>query len=260
MSFLAGISVYPIKSFDALFGTEILVGPQGRLLHDRAYALFDAEGKYVNGKRNAKVHRLRAKFDPHAAKVTLNLQGAAASQTFHLEKDREKLEAYLAKHFGFVVTLKRDPEKGFPDDPEAWGPTILSTGTMKEVASWYPGVKPDDVWKRFRPNLVIGGVEAFWEDRLYRAEGKTVSFKIGKVAFEGVNPCRRCVVPTRDALTGEPFPDFTKIFLEKRKSKLPAWAEPTRFADTYYRLAVNTRIPASEAGKEMQIGDKVVID
>jgi hypothetical protein len=46
------------------------------------------------------------------------------------------------------------------------------------------------------------------------------------------------------------------VFAEKRREALPAWAEPGRF-DHYYRLAVNTRIPESEAGKVLKIGDSV---
>lgn len=260
MSFLAGISIYPVKSLDPAFGTEITVGPQGRLLHDREFALFDAEGKYVNGKRHAKTHLLRAEFDLRAMKVSLSEQGKSAAQTFHLAKDKERVEAWLAKFFGFAVALKRDEQNGFPDDPQAWGPTVISTGTLKEVASWFPGLKPDDVWKRFRPNLVIGGVEPFWEDRLFAEEGQAVRFTIGKVAFEGINPCARCIVPTRNPLTAEATPDFAKTFMEKRKAKLPKWTNAARFTDTLYRLAVNTRVAPSEAGKEMQIGDKVVIE
>lgn len=259
MAFLAGISVYPVKSLDPVFSTEIEMGPCGRLKDDRAWALFDAEGNYVNGKRHEKIHRLRAKFDLRAQRVTLQDEGAADAQSFHLAKDKPRLEAWLARFFGFPVTLKHDPQLGFPDDSKLWGPTVISTGTLKEVASWFPGLKPDDVWKRFRPNLVIGGVEAFWEDRLFAAEGEPVRFKIGKVAFEGLNPCMRCIVPTRDPVTAGRLPNFTKTFLDKRKATLPQWANAVRFNDTYFRLAVNTRVAASEAGKEMQIGDKVAL-
>ena len=55
---------------------------------------------------------------------------------------------------------------------------------------------------RFRANLEIGEVPAFWEDRLYGESGTTVRFTVGAVCLEGTNPCQRCVVPTRDPLTG----------------------------------------------------------
>jgi len=49
---------------------------------------------------------------------------------------------------------------------------------------------------RFRPNLVIAGVEPFGEDRLR-------AFAIGGMTFSAVKPCDRCVVTTTDQVTGE---------------------------------------------------------
>lgn len=49
---------------------------------------------------------------------------------------------------------------------------------------------------RFRPNLVIAGVEAFGEDQLG-------GFEIGGMRFRTVKPCDRCIVTTTDQETGE---------------------------------------------------------
>jgi uncharacterized protein YcbX len=49
---------------------------------------------------------------------------------------------------------------------------------------------------RFRPNLVIAGVEPFGEDRLG-------TFGIGGLRFAVVKPCDRCVVTTTDQETLE---------------------------------------------------------
>jgi uncharacterized protein YcbX len=113
----------------------------------------------------------------------------------------------------------------------------------------------EEVLRRFRPNLVVRGVPAFWEDRLYAA-ADSVSFRIGDVVLNGQNPCARCVVPTRDPLTGGAYPDFMKTFIERRKATLPPWAPPERF-DHFYRLSVNTTIGKGEAGKVLQVGDAV---
>ena len=260
MPILAGISIYPIKSLDPHFSTEIRIGAGGQLEHDREFALFDAGGKCVRAKRHAKFHLLRAKYDLRAMRVSLCEEGKQDAQTFHLLKERAKLEDYFTRFFGLKVTLERNEKNGFPDDSSEWGPTLISTGTLKEVAAWFPGLKADDVWKRFRPNLVIGGTEAFWEDRLYGKQGEGVAFRIGDVQFRGTNPCVRCVVPTRDPSHAEPIPEFAKIFMERRKASLPAWAEGSRFADTFYRLAVNTRVEAKEACKELMIGDNVEVE
>ena len=78
-------------------------------------------------------------------------------------------------------------------------------------------------------------------------------FRVGDVQMEGINPCQRCVVPTRDPETGEVDDRFQKIFIQKRQATLPEWVERSRF-NHFYRLAVNTRIPTSEAGKLLALG------
>ena len=83
-----------------------------------------------------------------------------------------------------------------------------------------------------------------------------VPFRIGGVTIHGVNPCQRCVVPPRDPETGEAIPDFSPIFRTKREETLPAWAARSRF-NHFYRLAVNTRVPESEVGKVLRVGDEV---
>jgi uncharacterized protein len=78
--------------------------------------------------------------------------------------------------------------------------------------------------------------------------------RLGGVTFLGHNPCQRCVVPPRDPDTGEVIHGFQKSFAQLRQRHLPAWADVRRF-NHYYRLAVNTSIPAAEAGKRLRIGD-----
>ena len=85
-----------------------------------------------------------------------------------------------------------------------------------------------------------------------------VRFKIGDVAFEGSNPCARCPVPSRDSFTGAADATFQKRFSEQRQAKLPSWAPAERF-DHFYRLATNTRVPSTEHGKLLRVGDAVSI-
>jgi hypothetical protein len=112
--------------------------------------------------------------------------------------------------------------------------------------------------ERLRANVEIADVPAFWEDQLFAEAGTIVQFQIGSIQFEGINPCQRCVVPTRDAVTGKAYPNFQKIFVAKRQETLPAWVASSRF-NHFFRLSVNTRIPESEAGKILQVGDEVKV-
>lgn len=257
MPYLAKILIYPVKSLDGVEVTEATVLPGGALRHDREFALFDQQGRVVNGKRTAKIHALRSTYDLVARTITLRIQESdRPAVTFHLDSDRSELEAWFSDFLGYAVTLQQNLQMGFPDDTEASGPTVVSVATLETIASWFPELSLEDVRRRFRTNLEIADTPPFWEDQLFGEAGVQIPFQIGTVNFLGNNPCQRCVVITRDPLTGEPYPNFQKQFVSQRQATLPAWTTPSRF-NHFYRLTLNTIVPASEAGKCLHIGDVV---
>lgn len=247
---LSRITIYPIKSLDGVSVQSTRITSGGALEHDREYALFDDAGNVVNAKRTAKIHFIRATFDEGLTGVMLSTQGEKA--TFELGDS--KLETWFSDYFGFRIKVRRNREIGFPDDLNAWGPTLVSEATYREVATWFDGISIEELRQRFRANLELSECEPFWEDRLCDEPPRTVPFQIGEVRFEGVNPCSRCVVPTRHPLTAEPTPKFQKHFSELRKATLLLWAVPEAFAH-FYKLSVNTRIDKYHAGKFIRVGD-----
>jgi uncharacterized protein len=255
---VAGIFLYPIKSLDPLPVARATILEGGSLQHDREFALFDESGNFVNGKRNSMVHSLRSRFDLDTGELFLSCIGKGASARFLPFQERRSLEGWLSDCLGAPISVRQNPVAGFPDDTTASGPTIVSRATMEEVASWFPGLSVDDVRRRFRPNVEISGVPPFWEDQLFADEGNVINFNICEVRFHGVNPCARCVVPTRDPQTGELYPDFQTRYMTKRRETLPAWSHPSQF-DHFYRFAVNTRINHAEAGKVLHVGDSLAI-
>ena len=256
MAHLARILLFPIKSLEPVAVRSASITQTGALKGDRAIALFDEKGSFVNGKKQPRVHLLRSSYD--VLTRTLHVRAADASQSgsFQLDRQREALEAWLAEFFGFAVYAREHAAAGFPDDTDAPGPTLVSTETLQEVASWFPLTKVASIRQRFRANLELDGVPAFWEDRLYREPGAVCRFQVGDVVIEGSNPCQRCVVPPRDPNTGESYPQFGKTFAFLREKLFPPWAERSRF-NHFYRLAINTRLSADQAGKTLRIGDEV---
>jgi hypothetical protein len=268
---LARVAVYPVKSLDPHPLDRATVREHGGLSHDREFAIVDGDGGYVNGKREPATHRLRSRFEPGEVSETPRGAGgsvggptlsllpndAAEWATFSLaDGERAPLEAWLSDYFGYEVAVERDERGGFPDDTHAAGPTVVASGTLEEVGSWF-GFGAETARRRLRPNLVVDA-PAFWEDRLYSATDRerVVPFTVGDATFEGVNPCQRCVVPSRDPDTGEETPGFRQRFVEKRRETLPPWAGDAWF-DHFFRLTVNTRVPRGTVGETVSVGAPV---
>jgi uncharacterized protein len=254
---LARIQLHPIKSLDPIEVPEARIGPNGSLECDRAWALYTVDGRWVNAKRTAAIHRIRAAYPPDLKSVTLSVPDDSRKMyvaTLAFPADTERAADWFSAYFEQQIIV-RYAREGFPDDCLAPGPTIISTASLRAVCEWFPELSLDEVRLRFRATLEIENVPAFWEDQLFaESESNVVRFRLGDVAFEGSNPCARCVVPSREARTGNIIPDFTRRFSEKRRVTFPSWSHEIRF-DHYYRLAVNTRVPSTESGKLLHFGD-----
>ncbi|MFC7137028.1 MOSC domain-containing protein [Halobaculum litoreum] len=255
------VRVYPVKALDGVGVDAAALAPGGGLAPDREFALLDADGDYVNGKNERRIHRVRAEFDLDARTVALAAphdDDAPAPDTFRLDDEGDALAAWVGAFLGYEVRLVDDRPGGYPDDTELAGPTVLATGTLREVASWYDGLGVDSVRRRLRPNLEVASDEAFFEDRLVADRGRRVRVRVGDADLLGVNPCQRCAVPARDPDTGAEYPDFRARFVEKRRATMPAWSGGDRF-DHYFRLMTNTVVPAESVGAHLAVGDDVRI-
>lgn len=258
MVYLRSIAIYPVKSLEPVWLQEARVLPSGALEGDRAFALHDRDGKFINGKRNAHIHQLRSHYDAASRTLHLGRMETGLTHTFHVNRDRQQMERWLGDYFDMPVSFRANAEVGFPDDLDCPGPTIISTATLNEVASWFPPLDESQMRLRLRANLELTGGPAFWEDHLYTVKGSLVRFRIGDCLMDGNNPCQRCAVPPRDPFTGENIPTFAKVFSARREATLPPWAERSRF-NHYYRLAINTIVPPGQGGKTLRVGDEVEI-
>ena len=258
---LANIRLHPIKALDPIGVSEARIGANGGLELDRVWALYASDGKWINGKRTAAVHAIRAEYSMAIDRVTLSVPADLRKRkpiTLAFPADFERAALWFSEFFEQPVIV-RYVREGVPDDGLASGPTIVSTASLQAVCGLFPGMALNEARERFRTTLEIGGVPAFWEDRFFGPdENYAVRFRIGDVAFEGSNPCARCPVPPRDPRTGEINAEFTRKFTEMRRYSLPDWSPEARF-DHYYRFATNTRVPSTECGKLLRVGDPVVI-
>ncbi len=253
---VARLRIYPFKSLDGVDVDTATLTQRGGLRLDRAFAFVDANGDYINGKAEPRIHRLHVRFDVALERATFFNRISGASYAFTLDGDLDGLAAWIGNALERRVQVRRDDRGGFPDDREAPGPTIVSTATLETIASWFEGLDADSVRRRLRTNIEVAGVPAFWEDSLYGVAGELLPFRIGDVVLQGTNPCQRCVVPSRDPESGAPLALFAKTVAARRAATLPPWAERTRF-NHFYRLAVNTSVPASQMKRTLRLGQRI---
>lgn len=242
------IMVYPIKSLPPVELVEAKVTKYGTLEWDRVYAIVDEKGRIVNGKRERRLHLIRARYDLNRGLVALEAC-CSGEEVFKLAGEEGEIARWLSRFLGYRVELVYR-ERGWPDDERFNGPTVISTGTLAEVARWF-GWDLMQARLRFRSNLEVLALEPFWEDRLYKSGGRVV-FRVGSVTLAGMNISSRCVVPSRDPFTAAPARGFQRRFVEMRR---PTLRVPL---DHSYRLAINTVVLEGHGGK-VKVGDPVEV-
>jgi len=253
MAAIERLRLYPVKGLDGVELDEARIREGGTLEHDREFALFDADDRIVNGKWTDRVHELSTEFDTGTARLRVETPGGER-ESFDLGSadGRDAAAAWFSADFGGDLRMERDTTVGHVDRTDM-GPSVLSTATLREVASWFDELTVEGVRRRLRANVEVSGVPAFWEDRFVGADAP--AFETESVRFEGVTPCGRCVVPSRDPDTGEPLDGFRERFLERRRATFPEWADREAF-DHYYSLMLIASVTEGR-GETLRVGETV---
>ena len=109
---LANIRLHPIKSLDPVSVKEARIGPGGGIEHDRAWALYSVDGQWVNGKRTAAVHLIRAAFAPDLSSATLSVPGDKRKiqmKTFAFPSDTADASKWFSDYFEQPITVRYSP-------------------------------------------------------------------------------------------------------------------------------------------------------
>ncbi len=256
---LSRITIYPVKSLDGMTLQIARISEGGCILHDREFAMCDANGNFINGKSNARVHTLRSAVDFENETISFRDQADNTWHRFQLSDEKAGIQEFLSDYFSMPVILLQNKTGRFLDAPDRGGVTVLSSSSLQSVSEWYPGLSIPETRTRFRATLEIEGVESFWEDRLFSTKpGTEIVFKIGDVTIHGTSPCARCIVPSRNPETSETIHGFQKTFAGERASNLSAKAALSEYGHFYY-MSVNCYIPPTEIGKWIKSGDQLSI-
>ncbi|MDC1221320.1 MOSC N-terminal beta barrel domain-containing protein [Salibacteraceae bacterium] len=255
MAHVSDIRIYPIKSLDPIILDACEIGHHS-LKHDRAFAIMTDDGKYVNGKRTGRVNQLEAKFDLKNGTVRLGDRFVDDSEIFELNISNKRMVEFLCDFFNLKVKLVKSEEGSLLDEPKNSSATIVSTSTYLSIQKSFPHLTLDEIRLRFRSNIEIAGVDAFWEEQFVGSPGEKIHFRIGEVEFSGTGPRARCNVPPRNPNSGDPDSGFAKQFVKSRKASLPDKSILPEYGHLYY-LTIDAYIGLNQIGKKIYVQDQV---
>jgi uncharacterized protein len=243
--------VYPVKSCAGVALSEAELTDTG-LLYDRAWMVVDSSGEFVSQRELPRMALIQPSFKmgqlmlraPGMLALHLALDAAEAPTKVRVWDD--ELMAYdmgdvAAQWFsdflgpGAPADLKRlrlarfDPEIKRACDArwtggreantqfaDGFGLLVTSTASLAELNERLAkaGEAPVTL-QRFRPNIVVGGIEAHDEDRL---GAMTISTGDESTAvIEPVKPCARCPIPNIDPATAVSTPAVSDVLQSYRQ-------------------------------------------
>jgi uncharacterized protein YcbX len=231
---VAWIAIAPVKSMALAFLDEAELGLDG-IAGDRAYALVDAAGRLVNGKRAGVLATVRVAIEPEAGFLALHLPtGEVAAGRPALGEPIDAIffghprparlvdgpwSAALSVWSGHDLRLVALPVgEGADRGPSA---TLVSTAALGALAAVRGATQPLDR-RRFRMTFGVDGVEAYAEDHWI---GRRV--RIGEAVVQVAGNVGRCAVTTHDPDTGRASFD-TLHALQQSRGHLPT-SEPLPF-------------------------------
>jgi uncharacterized protein YcbX len=218
---LTDLYTYPVKSCRGIRHDRVRMDGTG-LADDRHWMLVRPNGRFVTQRELPRLALVTPALDGRALTLTapdrtsLRVERDARAATLDVtvwQFDGRGIDCGDAAA-GWVSAFLETPLRLVRFDPETprlcspeWTPgaravtefsdgfpmLVISRASLAELNSRLPKALP---MERFRPNLVIDGVDAFDEDRVHdlRADGITIRV---------VKPCMRCVITTTDQQTGE---------------------------------------------------------
>lgn len=223
---LSEIWIYPVKSLGGICLRESNVTHRG-LEYDRRWMLVDDDGVFLSQRENPELALFQTEIEGDsliishrektAEKVKVALNPAPSTHVKNLDTLLwdDKIEAYevdgkisawFSKILEYSVRLVYMPEESHRKvDPDyaitaedinsfsdGFPFLIIGQSSLDDLNSRMNEAVP---MKRFRPNFVFIGGEAYEEETWSE-------FVIGSLAFYGVKPCGRCVMITVDPEKG----------------------------------------------------------
>jgi hypothetical protein len=230
---IASLHIYPVKGARAIDLASVQIGVEGLAtdgVGDREWMVVDGNGRFITQRSHRRLalvgiaigerqlllsipgHReIRIDLDrPHADARDVVVWRSAVRGFDEGDAAANALSAFLDDRLRLV---RFDPRMPRLCNPEYAGDSgahtryadgypllVIGAESLRDLNARLAAKGTDELpMNRFRPNVVIDGLEAFDEDHVD-------TLTIGEVVLKMVKPCIRCEVPTIDqstAIAGE---------------------------------------------------------
>lgn len=228
---VTGLFVYPVKSCKGIRMDSVKCFKEG-MEYDRHWIVLDAKGNFITQRKDPKLALVVPHFEdgrylclnaPGMEMLKLEIQlpvdqrefkrikifgmegegqyvGDEASEWFSKYMNKPGYKMYKLSRTRVIRTHDEWSDIGEAGDQATFGDfapyMILAEACL---ASLNQELSLPLEMERFRPNIVVNGLNAFEEDKW---EGGR-KFKIGDVVFRYLNNCARCSLPIVNPKTGE---------------------------------------------------------
>jgi uncharacterized protein YcbX len=256
---VSALYVYPVKACRGIRVDSARVVARG-FEHDRRYMIVDPGGRFVTQRELPELALVTTSIE--AGGIVLRHAGHPECALPFEHDSAEVLEVSVWSHSG--PALRHEPGSawlsavlGRPVDlvfmPEshrrAVNPERSRPGDVVSFADGYPFLVISEasladlnsrletplVMERFRPNIVVSGVEPFAEDAWQHV-------RFGSVRFRGVKRCDRCSVTTVDPDTGVRDKEPLRTLATYRREDGKVWFGMNLIHDGGGTLAVGDRV------------------
>lgn len=218
---VTGLIIYPVKSLSGIELQQSEVDGMG-LKYDRRWMLVSPEGGFLTQRTLPQMALIKTSINN--GQLTLSMEGKGSHVVAATTENSEKMDVTIWKdklqvqkvgkdsdvwlseilgvdchlvYIAYEVLRQCDPD--FAEEGEGTGfadgfPMLFISEESLADLNQRLDIAVD--MRRFRPNVVISGGEAYAEDDLKQ-------FRIADVSMRGVKPCSRCPMPTVDPDIGE---------------------------------------------------------
>lgn len=251
-----GLFIYPVKSMQGISVDKVQLTSKG-LLYDRHWMVVGENGKFITQRDIPQMALVNTRLDEES--VELSMQGhGSISVPFDLFPG-EQIETFVwrvkcqtvdqGEHISDWLTRALDSKKPLrmvrmnPDYARPQNkPEIMGEKTTTDFADAAPFMVANQAsldelnsvlkskslqavpMNRFRPNIVVQGIDPFTEHQLAGLSAEKYEFRLRA-------PCERCIITTVDQKTarkdphGQPFRTLQTINPIPTKKKAPAFGQ-----------------------------------